>query len=429
MENLYYGPGHRTEPPAGIGGSIDFDMTLLESLARDIYNKDINPHETIDEGVWRAFWDTFNTATDEGFGLQTPGSVQAPFYYKIRHSNAVFSAFRAHAMQKEIAAQLVDVNGDIKDFATFRRDVAAYIEPGWLGSWLTTEYNTAVIRSHMAAQWRQAEANKDILPNLRWVPSTSIHPGADHEVFWDIVRPIDDPFWTEHRPGDRWNCKCGIEATKSPATDLPGLPAEGDKAYKPAPGLENNPGKDAKMFSDKHPYISAAGKDAKKAVKKLIAEKAPAPEEVKEIRFPNGGLIQVEGKQNDKEAADNLKAYTYLAENFGYQYRLLGIDNTKPGGNPDALNLKTGMLSDAKTKITGRIKTAIQNNTKKAGRQGAQEVYFFLDGGYSVDEILIALKVSFLEGRNSGIKAVIVKFPDGNAIYYTADELRSWSEK
>lgn len=83
------------------------------------------------------------------------------------------------------------------------------------------------------------------------MPSTSLHPGADHRPFWNTIRPIDDPFWSKHRPGDRWNCKCDLTATDEEPTQLP---AEDDNS-KPQPGLDNNPGTAGILFSDSHPYF------------------------------------------------------------------------------------------------------------------------------------------------------------------------------
>ena len=106
-----------------------------------------------------------------------------------------------------------------------------------------------------------------MLPNLRWMPSTSVNPGKDHMVFWGTVRPIDDPFWNEHRPGDRWNCKCDLSSTDDPVTEIPDFTRKDN----PHPGLDINPGKDGKLFSDNHPYQAEAHKGAQKAVDKLMA--------------------------------------------------------------------------------------------------------------------------------------------------------------
>jgi hypothetical protein len=122
-----------------------------------------------------------------------------------------------------------------------------------VGHWLQTEYDTAVIRAHQAADWQQFEREKDVLPNLKWMPSTSAHPGADHRVFWGTVRAINDPFWSSHRPGDRWNCKCSLSSTDEPVTQVP----DAAPSDEPQNGLENNPGVDGKAFSDSHPYFPA----------------------------------------------------------------------------------------------------------------------------------------------------------------------------
>ena len=92
------------------------------------------------------------------------------------------------------------------------------------------------------------------MPNLRWMPTTSPNPESSHEVYWKakLTLPVDDPFWTKHHPGDRWNCKCSLEQTDDPVN----RPADlDDYVDKPQRGLVNNPGKDGHTFSDNHPYF------------------------------------------------------------------------------------------------------------------------------------------------------------------------------
>ena len=108
-----------------------------------------------------------------------------------------------------MARLLLDKNGNLKPFEKWVEEVMPIADHQMI-DWLRTEYDTAVIRAHRAADWRQFEREKDVLPNLEWVPSTSVHPGEDHRVFWGTIRPINDSFWNEHRPGDRWNCKCRL---------------------------------------------------------------------------------------------------------------------------------------------------------------------------------------------------------------------------
>jgi hypothetical protein len=38
----------------------------------------------------------------------------------LQHNNTVFSVFRAHRMQNDIAAQLTDADGNLRSFEEFR---------------------------------------------------------------------------------------------------------------------------------------------------------------------------------------------------------------------------------------------------------------------------------------------------------------------
>lgn len=98
------------------------------------------------------------------------------------------------------------------------------------------------------------------------------------------MRPIDDPFWNEHRPGDRWNCKCDLSSTDDPVTEIPDFTRKDN----PHPGLDNNPGKDGKLFSDTHPYIANAYPGAKKAVERLMGKLDAVREAEESIR----GIIE-----------------------------------------------------------------------------------------------------------------------------------------
>ncbi len=152
-------------------------------------------------------------------------------------------------MTKEVVSRLHDDNGRLRSFSEFAEAVQPYVSHQ-NRAWLQTEYSTAVRRAHDAADWQQFEAEKDVLPNLRWMPSTSAKPGQDHMEFWGTVLPVDDPFWKEHRPGDRWNCKCSLSSTDDEPTSRPTA-----KESTPQPGLKTKP-TDAELFSQDHPYYA-----------------------------------------------------------------------------------------------------------------------------------------------------------------------------
>lgn len=195
----------------------------------------------------------FNQAAAAGLSQTNhPEELTDSFLEQVRHNNEVFSAFRTHRMQNDIARQLTDGKGQLKSFQQFSRDVEP-LTGKYCRTWLQTEYETAVIRAHRAADWKHFESEKDVYPNLRWMPTTSAVPDPVHASFWSqkLTLPVDDPFWGHHHPGERWGCKCTCEQTDEPVNDLGMAGDYPDTANK---GLHGNPAKTGKLFSEDHPY-------------------------------------------------------------------------------------------------------------------------------------------------------------------------------
>ena len=69
----------------------------------------------------------------------------------------MFAAFKVHSMAEKMAALLTDADGKLKPFYQWKAEVKG-IASHYVGPWLRTEYNTAVIRAHNAADWLQFEA-------------------------------------------------------------------------------------------------------------------------------------------------------------------------------------------------------------------------------------------------------------------------------
>lgn len=234
-----------------VAASMEFSDDFIAQILHDIYRRGKAQSSTdLSPELFRAILRSFNQATAQGMAAADVPDLDDDFRQALRHSNEVFSAFKVHRMQSDMARLLTDSNGDLKPFNQWANDVLP-IASHQCGAWLRTEYDTAVIRAHQAADWQQFLREADVLPNLKWMPSTSPNPGTDHQLFWNTVRPINDPFWNEHRPGDRWNCKCSLTSTDEPCTATP----SSDKASNPQPGLDSNPGTDGAVFAQSHPYF------------------------------------------------------------------------------------------------------------------------------------------------------------------------------
>ena len=245
-------------------------MFSPEALAKGLeaIYKGLNVRDEIEDHIFRETLRLFNEAASKGISESKWPQVPDEFINQLRTNNAIWSAFRVHRMQNDIASQLIDENGQLKKFDRWVEDIKGMTNH-YVGPWLRTEYNTAVIRAHQAADWKHFEAEADVFQNVRWMPTTSPDQDPLHRQYWEkkLTLPINHPFWEKHRPGDRWNCKCTLQQTDEPVND------EVIRDFYPVPqqaGLDNNPADDGKIFSDSHPYIAKAYAGANKAVSNAV---------------------------------------------------------------------------------------------------------------------------------------------------------------
>ena len=259
--------GFRDEASVG----IVFDAGVLDRMLREIYDG-MDVRGSIQRDAFLETLRLFNGAAAEGLSQADYRDYDDLFLEQIRTNNEVFSAFRVHRMQNDMASRLLDGDGRLKPFDRWVEDIRD-ISSHYVVRWLRTEYNTAVLRARQAAEWKGFRAEQDVLPNLRWMPTTSPEPDNLHRQYWQarLTLPVGHPFWEQHRPGDRWNCKCSLRQTDEPATA--GAVAD-FKPVPPVPGLDGNPADDGKLFSDSHPYFTQAYPGAEKATENTVRQRA-----------------------------------------------------------------------------------------------------------------------------------------------------------
>nr|WP_314594635.1 phage minor head protein [uncultured Porphyromonas sp.] len=252
IDSLYYGEG---SCPCCSGtlhneSAVRFDPQVLERYLHKVYEGFDVSHE-VEVEAWREVLRIINEGSVEGLIESRHEHHEEAFLRNLRHSNEVFAAFKCHSMGSLMQQRLRDGEGKLRSFEEWKRSVAS-ITSHHTVSWLRTEYDTAILRAHQAADWQEFMRNRDVLPNLRWMPTTSPSPEAVHESFWTsgLTLPVDDPFWTTNHPANRWNCKCSLEATDAPSKAW----SEPHDPPKAQPGLEENP-RHGRTFSDKHPYF------------------------------------------------------------------------------------------------------------------------------------------------------------------------------
>lgn len=402
---------------------VQFSTEVLEGFLRTMYDG-FDTSSDIEPSAWREALRVINKGTVEGLEASGYPVHEKAFLEELRHSNEVFSAFKVHKMSNQMAERMYRPDGSLKPFDEWVRDVRS-ISSHYVGSWLETEYDTAIIRAHQAADWQEFMRNKDVMPNLRWMPTTSPVPDSGHRVFWEkgVCLPVDDPFWSYHRPGDRWNCKCSLQATDDPVVPLD-APVN-DPESKPQRGLDTSPQK-GHIFSDNHPYFpdscascvfyKAGNEDGIKNWFKWAFQnrrkdchqcpyinvridkaKGITPPEVENYRSENGGLVMISPYQSGHEYMENKRIAHILAVRLNqtvYMLPELKPDNkeekklrvrlipqgVKENKNPDYMI--GGKFFDVKSMVVGEKndtdkkhldlteqKKAIENRIKKAKMQ------------------------------------------------------------
>jgi hypothetical protein len=76
---------------------------------------------------------------------------------------------------------------------------------------LRTIYDTNVRMSLSAGHWARIQAQKDVLPYLRYLPSSSERKRPLHMSWYGTLLPVDDEWWQTHFPPNGWFCKCHFE--------------------------------------------------------------------------------------------------------------------------------------------------------------------------------------------------------------------------
>ena len=136
-------------------------------------------------------------------------------------------------MLAETRAALTDALANGTDFATFQQRLKPYLMArGWwgqavmgdpdtgeitkvqLGSTrrLRTIYHTNLHTAYAAGQWERIQRNKKLFPYLKYIPSDAGEPRESHKPFYNMVLPVDDPFWQTHFPPNGWGCRCNVRA-------------------------------------------------------------------------------------------------------------------------------------------------------------------------------------------------------------------------
>ena len=195
-----------------------------------------------------------------GVKLEAASGTEYAMLKALRTNVYVFSGFKTFQFLKQASELLVDADGKVKAFSTFRDEVLA-LNSQYNIEYLRTEYNYAIASSRMAGKWQQFEANKGTLPLLQYETVGDARVRAAHAALDGIIKPVGDDFWNQYLPPNSWNCRCTVrqlaEGTVS-ETKPENLPQLTEM-------FKTNTGKSQVIFPPSHPYYNVDAGDQKNA--------------------------------------------------------------------------------------------------------------------------------------------------------------------
>lgn len=278
---------------------------------------------------------------------------------ELKQNIAVFSAFKSHAQSLQYFDALIDPEtGKKRSWADFRKAALA-IDKDYNQNWLEAEYNMAVRQARAAEQWQDFERDKEVYPNLEYMPSRSATPSDAHKPYYGIIRSIDDPIWNTLTPPIRWNCKCWLQQSREDET--PGAIEPPAKL----PGIEGNSGKTGRIFSPDHPYVELMTDSNKKIVRSEINKLRDLHTEV--IRVKQGKQsILIDINADIEDLPDNISFLQQAIKVSGTAQ--INAHSTKPGQrNPE---YTIGKVLGDRWKCGENLRSSINNAFRKAGKSG-----------------------------------------------------------
>lgn len=373
----------------------------------------------INEDIFSSILTHYQTALKQGREADLDKYLPGNVYEHMSFNTAVFAAFRARQIQNDLLEILLDDNGVIMPFEEYSIEAKIHLR-NTFGNHLLTECDQIVKRMHEWAEWEEFYKNEDIMPNLKWMPTTSATPDSIHQVFWSIplILPVSSHKWSEHRPGDRWGCKCTLEATDEPATQEDLIPVV--KGYKKDPGISVMVGGLGIIFDGTHPafnrlspYLDMDEKKLAEEVYKIVVNRhGIRPPKSIEVR-PNWSVskdgmhyttedgTRVNAWADGSEIEDNLNTAKTIKRDYpGIDIEIREHLRIKWRKNPEYLI--DGLISDAK-----RVKTegGVLNAFRASETQDAKILVIDFDKNMGTHNLKTMKIARILRNREEDFRA------------------------
>lgn len=257
-----------------------------------------------------------------------------------------FSVAKNYQQLRDLTLALRDEQGKLREFAAYKTEVEK-INEKFNGTWLRTEWNTAVGSSQMAARWLDFQEN-ETSPFLMYDTAGDKRVRKDHDALDGIIRRITDEFWRTHYPPNGYGCRCDVrqlagediaETTDLPAVNIPEM-------------FRTNLAENGLVYPKGHAYFD--GVPAPELERALLY--LPNDSVYNTVSVDVGATLEMHILHGVQEMADNITIGKQLIK-AGHNVELLPII-THLGGKERRKLLGKDLVSDTKTpdaRIDGQL--------------------------------------------------------------------------
>jgi SPP1 gp7 family putative phage head morphogenesis protein len=219
----------------------------VNSLPKKVYNEN---KEKLNKGVEKGFGSKLKDHGIKSKAYKTLSSLQDNVTF--------FSAAKTFQQVNDMQFLRFDEKGFIRSFNDFKKDAGQVFET-YNTDWLETEFNTSISQSQSAEQWATIIDQKNDLPLLQYQTADDGRVRDEHSAWDNIVRKVDDPFWSTVMPPNGFNCRCTvIQLSSGKVSSLSGVAKNTNGMF------ADNVGETEQVFKekgkDKHPYFNAPQK-------------------------------------------------------------------------------------------------------------------------------------------------------------------------
>lgn len=235
---------------------------MKNKIIRDIYTGKIDEyHLPEDLYLWTAK-KLLKEANKGFFKEQFTGQIERPaeeLIELLKRNIYVFSGAKTFQDVLDIK-NIVYKEGFIRPFNEFKKE-ADKIFDNYNKNWLKVEQDLAWKQASSAKRWYDIQAEKDVLPMLKYVTAGDDRVRDEHAVLDGIIKKADDSFWDNYMPPNGFNCRCIAEQLEETAETPDNILKQKKKQSELPKLFKNNPGQTGYIFDEKaHPYFKVEDK-------------------------------------------------------------------------------------------------------------------------------------------------------------------------